>query len=74
MRKSFMSRDNWLKPTVHEELHNHNGNEIKCKMEEFRMKLKRRIEHSPQPIKEVYREELIFLDSLQIHQKSHPLH
>ena len=28
-------------------LHNHDGDEMKCKVEEFRMSLKRRIEYSP---------------------------
>ena len=41
--------------------HNHDGDEMRCKVEEFRMSLKRRIEHSPQPVKRIYKEELISL-------------
>ncbi|CAF4579652.1 unnamed protein product [Rotaria sp. Silwood1] len=40
---------------------NHEGDEIKCKVEEFRMNLKRRIEDSPQPVKKIYREQIISL-------------
>ncbi|CAF4221176.1 unnamed protein product [Rotaria sp. Silwood2] len=41
--------------------HNHDADEMKCKVEEFKMNLKRRIEDSPQPVKKIYREELISL-------------
>ncbi|CAM4874402.1 unnamed protein product [Rotaria socialis] len=41
--------------------HNHEGDEIKCKVEEFRMNLKQRIEDSPQPVKKIYREQIISL-------------
>ncbi|CAF1223506.1 unnamed protein product [Rotaria sordida] len=41
--------------------HNHDGDEMKYKVEEFKMNLKRRIEDSPQPVKKIYREELISL-------------
>ena len=39
--------------------HNHGGDEMKCKMEEFRTNLKRRIQDSPQPVKRIYRKQLI---------------
>ncbi|CAF1417403.1 unnamed protein product, partial [Didymodactylos carnosus] len=42
-------------------LHNHNGDENRCKAEEFKMAIKRRIEHSPQPVKRVYKQELTSL-------------
>ncbi|CAF4544975.1 unnamed protein product [Didymodactylos carnosus] len=41
--------------------HNHNGDENKCKAEEFKMAVKRRIEHSPQPVKRIYKQELTSL-------------
>ena len=41
--------------------HNHDDDEMKCKVEEFRTNLKRRIENSPQPVKRIYREQLISL-------------
>ena len=41
--------------------HNHDGDEMKCKVEEFKTNLKRRIEDSPQPVKRIYREQLISL-------------
>jgi hypothetical protein len=41
--------------------YNHEGNEIQCKIEEFKMNLKRRIEDSPQPVKKIYREQIIAL-------------
>ena len=41
--------------------HNHDGDEMKCKVEAFKMNLKRRIENSPQPVKRIYREQLISL-------------
>jgi len=41
--------------------HNHDGDEMKCKVEEFKMNLKRRIEDSPQPVKRIDREEIISL-------------
>ena len=34
---------------------------MKCKVEELRTNLKRRIEDSPQPVKRIYREQLISL-------------
>ena len=37
------------------------GDEMKCKVEEFRTNVKRRIEDSPQPVKRIYREQLISL-------------
>ncbi|CAF5078978.1 unnamed protein product [Rotaria sp. Silwood1] len=40
---------------------NHEDDEIKCKVEEFRMNLKRRIEDSPQPFKKICREQIISL-------------
>ncbi|CAF0843312.1 unnamed protein product [Didymodactylos carnosus] len=43
--------------------HNHSGDENKCKVEEFKMNLKRRIEESPQPVKRIYREEIISLQT-----------
>ena len=43
--------------------HNHDGNERKCKVQEFRTNLKRRIEDSPQPPKRIYREQLISLST-----------
>ncbi|CAF3070873.1 unnamed protein product [Rotaria sp. Silwood2] len=50
-----------LNPPFIKKPHNHEGDEIKCKVEEFRMNLKRRIEDSPQPVKKIYREEIISL-------------
>ena len=49
-------------------LHNHDGDKTKRKVEEFRTKLKRHIEVSPQPVKRIDREQLISLrtTSLQI--------
>ena len=41
--------------------HNHDGNEAKCKVEEFKMNLKRQIEDSPQAVKKVYRKSIISL-------------
>ena len=41
--------------------HNHDGDEMKCKVEDFKTNLKRRIEDSPQPVKRIYREQLISL-------------
>ena len=41
--------------------HNHDGDEMKCKIEEFRTNLKRRVEDSPEPMKRIYREQLISL-------------
>ena len=41
--------------------HNHDGNEMKCKVEEFRTNLKQPIEDSSQPVKRIYREQLISL-------------
>ncbi|CAF1630963.1 unnamed protein product, partial [Didymodactylos carnosus] len=41
--------------------HNHNADENKCKAEEFKMAVKRRIEHSPQPVKRIYKQELTSL-------------
>ncbi|CAF1103817.1 unnamed protein product [Rotaria sordida] len=48
-------------PPSMKKLHNHDGDEMKCKQEEFRMKLKRRVEDSPQAVKRIYREEIISL-------------
>ncbi|CAF4481841.1 unnamed protein product, partial [Rotaria magnacalcarata] len=50
-----------LNPPFMKKPHNHEGDEIKCKVEEFRMNLKRRIEDSPQPVKKIYREQIISL-------------
>jgi hypothetical protein len=41
--------------------HNHEGDEIKCKVEEFKMNLKRHIEDSPQPVKKIYRQQIVSL-------------
>ena len=41
--------------------YNHDGDEIECKVEEFRTNLKRCIEDSPQLVKRIYREQLISL-------------
>jgi hypothetical protein len=41
--------------------HNHDGDEMKCKVEEFIINLRRRIEDSPQPVKRIYSEQLILL-------------
>ncbi|CAM4988812.1 unnamed protein product [Rotaria socialis] len=41
--------------------HNHDAIEMKCKVEEFKMSLKRHIEDSPQRVKKIYREKLISL-------------
>src|SRR5437762_3319996 len=49
------------KPPYMKKPHNHDGDEMKCKVEEFKMNLKRRIEDSPQPVKKIYREEIITL-------------
>lgn len=46
--------------------HNHDGDEMKCKMEEFRTKLKRRIEDSPQPVKKIIKKLYLYI---QAHQK-----
>ena len=48
--------------------YNHDGDEMQCKVEEFKMNLKRRIEDSPQPVNRIYIEEIISLytTSLQI--------
>ena len=43
--------------------HNHDDDEVKCKVEEFKTNLKRRIEDSPQPVKRIYREQLISLSA-----------
>ena len=37
--------------------HNHDDDEMKGKVEEFKTNLKRRIEDSPQPVKRIYREQ-----------------
>ena len=37
--------------------HNHDGDEMKGKVEEFKTNLKRRIEDAPQPVKRIYREQ-----------------
>ncbi|CAM4878021.1 unnamed protein product [Rotaria socialis] len=50
-----------LNPPFMKQPHNHEGDEIKCKVEEFRMNLKQRIEDSPQPVKKIYREQIISL-------------
>ncbi|CAF1106231.1 unnamed protein product [Rotaria sordida] len=47
--------------------HNHESNEVQCKVEEFRMNLKRRIEDSLRPIKKIYREEIIALHTTSPH-------
>ncbi len=39
--------------------YNHDGDEMKRKVEEFKMNLKHRIEESPRPVKRIYREEII---------------
>ena len=49
----------WFKFTKHEETTT--CDEMKCKVEEFRTNLKRGIEDSPQPVKRIYREQLISL-------------
>ena len=41
--------------------YNHDGDEMQCKVEEFKMNLKRRIEDSPQPVNRIYIEEIISL-------------
>ncbi len=40
-----------LNPPSMKKPNNHEGDEIKCKVEEFRMNLKRRIEDSPRTVK-----------------------
>ena len=39
----------------------HDSDEMKCKVKEFRTNLKQRIEDSAQPVKRIYREQLISL-------------
>jgi hypothetical protein len=39
-----------LNPPSMKKPHNHEGNEMKCKVGEFRMNLKQHIEDSPQPV------------------------
>ena len=41
--------------------HNHDGNEVKSKVEEFKMNLKRQIEDSSQAVKKIYRENIVSL-------------
>ena len=48
-------------PSSMKKLHNHDDDKTKRKVEEFRTKLKRRSEDSPQPVKRIYREHLISL-------------
>ena len=48
-------------PSSMKKPHNHDDGEMKCKAEEFRTNLKRRIEDSSQPVKRIYREQLISL-------------
>ncbi|CAF3002613.1 unnamed protein product [Rotaria sp. Silwood2] len=44
-------------------IHNHNGDEYRCQVEEFKASLKRRIEHSSRAVKRIYREGLISLET-----------
>ncbi|CAF4365963.1 unnamed protein product [Rotaria sp. Silwood2] len=49
------------KPSRMKKSHNHDDDEIKCKVEEFKRHLKRRIEDTSQPVKKTYREQIILL-------------
>ncbi|CAF1120671.1 unnamed protein product [Rotaria sordida] len=46
-------------PSRMTKLHNHEGDEVRCKVEELKMNLKRHIEDSPQPVKKISREHII---------------
>ena len=47
-------------PSSMKKQHNHDENEVKCKIEESKMNLKRQIEDSPQAVKKIYGENIIY--------------
>jgi hypothetical protein len=55
-------RDEFNKISI-KKSHSHHGDKNKCQVEEFKMKLKRRIEDSRQAVKRIYRKEILLLST-----------